>query len=302
MPDDTQADAAPVSTDTAPGGDTPATQATDTPASDPEGSTRAPIADDSTSDAADFAIPDEYKDKSWAQKIKTQDDIFKQIDNLTSLVGKKTIAPIDYSTATAEEITAHHRSIAPENASDYDFGENSDPAFSSAVGEVFKKYGLNTHQGKGLATEINDIAAKMATEQQKKNSDGEDYMKIMQESFGDDHEKIVGVIEKGLKEHVASDSDKKALDDMDNATRAVVDRTVHAFMTKYEARIAKILKDHGVTETSAQIGGGEGMNSGVDIKAVQKDLRQQLYAMDARPHTAQEKQILQEKLNATYQS
>lgn len=296
MTDDTQADTAPVETDTAPAANASTSTSTDTTdgTSATEDSTRAPIS------PSDFAIPEAYKDKPWAQKIKTHDDVFKQLDNLHSLIGKKTITPIDYLTATVEEISEHHRSIAPENVSDYDFGENSDPAFSSAVGEVFQKFGINTHQAKGLATEINTIAAKMAEEKQEKNTDIKDYMKIMQESFGDDHEKIVGVIEKGLKEHVESDSDKAALDSMDNATRAVVDRTVYAFMTKYEARIAKILKDHGVTETSAQIGGGEGMNKGVDIEAQKKDIRQQIAKLESGIHTAEDKQVLKDKLHKIY--
>ena len=41
----------------------------------------------------EFSIPDEYSQKSYASKIKSQDDVWKQLDNMSSLIGKKAVVP-----------------------------------------------------------------------------------------------------------------------------------------------------------------------------------------------------------------
>lgn len=304
----TTADTAPAPADTAPVDNAPATQATDTqettteaPATTDtavEDGARAPINDGETK--PDFTLPDEHKDKPWAPKVKSQDDLYKQIDNLNELIGKKTIAPIDYETATPEEISAYHSSLAPENISDYEFGEGGDPDFEAKVGETFQKYGIDKHQAKGLSADINAIAGEMVGAQQKADTSEEGYFKIMEDSFGEDYKTTVGIIEKSLKEHVASDEDKSALDAMDNNTRAVVDRTVHSLTKAYEDRIAKILNEHGVTESGSQVEGETGVNTGVDVNEVRADLRNKIAEIGNRPHTAEDLQGLKDKLNATY--
>lgn len=292
-------DTAPATVDTAPVDNAPTTQTTDTQqvtTPEPTGDgDRAPISGDTN----EFSLPDEYKDKSWAEKIKSQDDAYKQIENLTSLVGKKTIAPIDYTTATPEEIAAYHSSLAPEDISVYEFSEEADPDTSKAIGEVFQKYGIDKFQGKGLAEDIRGITSKMIEEKTKADTSEETYMEMMKESFGEDYKQSIGVVEKVLKTH-ASDDDKKVFDSVDNKTRAAVDRTVHAVSKQYEERIANILKEHGVTETGSQVEGAQGTNTGVDIGAVRSDIRNQLQQIDSRPHTAEEKRTLQNKLAATY--
>lgn len=307
---DEATDTAPASTDTAPAGDATTTQTTDTQTTATPADTggddatankdvvRAPIDDGSSS--SDFELPEEWKDKPWADKVKSQDDAYKQIENLTALVGKKTIAPIDYETATADEIAAHHSSLAPENVSDYVWAENSMPEITDPMGSLMQEAGINKHQQQVLSTGFDKVIEGLASDKVKADTSEEGYMKIMEESFGEDYKTTVGIIEKSLKEHAASDEDKQALDAMDNSTRAVVDRTVHSITKAYEDRIKAILDEHGVTETGAQVEGDKGVNTGVDVGEVRTDLRNKLAQIDQRPHTAEEKQTLKDKLAATY--
>lgn len=81
--------------------------------------------------------------------------------------------------------------------------------------------------------------------------------------------------------------------------RIAVDKTVSKVVDAYEARIAKILKEHGITESGAQGDGGQGHMSS-DVESQRKELRAQIRKIDSRPHTAAEKQALIDKLNATY--
>ena len=140
----------------------------------------------------------------------------------------------------------------------------------------------------------------MVAEKTKVDKSEEAYMKMMEESFGEDYKTTVGIVEKSLKEHTTSDEDKKIFDKMDNAPRAAVVRTIHSITKAYEDRIAAILKEHGVTETGSQVEGIKGVNSGVDVMDVRADLRNKLTEITQRSHTTEEVQGIKDKLAATY--
>ena len=290
MTDESQADTAPAATaDTAPDGNV-SQQAADTQAPTPAGDTSqsAPPADGVAT--PEFSLPDEHKDKSWSSKVKSQEDVYKQLDNLSELVGKKTVQPIDYSTATPEEIAAHHASLAPEDASKYDFGENADPEFSAAVGNVFKEFGINEFQAKGIAEKIGEITAGMAQQQEADASDGDKYAEMLKETFGAEYKEVYQKLDNSIKKY----SDEKDLalirDGIPNTTKLALDRILY-----------NVLQKHGALETGAQ-GEGEvgGANVGTDIEKVRADLRKQAREIDSRPHTAEEKRAINLKLAETY--
>lgn len=247
-----------------------------------------------------FAVPDAYKEKGWASKVKSMDDVFKQLDNLDTLAGKKTVTAIDYATATPEEIKAHHAKLAPADISAYKFSQPDDPT-SQAVGSAFREAGINEHQGQAVIKALAPFFEKMDADVKSNATSEEGYMKLSKEAFGDTFKDTIGKVEKVLKEHAPDDATKKALDDMPNDQRIAVDKTVNKLVDHYEQRIAKILKEHGIQESGAQGEGGQG-KTGTDKASIQKDLRAQIRALDARPHTAQEKQALIDRLNDTYKS
>lgn len=247
-----------------------------------------------------FTVPEAYKDKPWAQKLKSQDDVYKQLDNLDQMVGKKTITPIDYSKASAEEIAAHHSKLAPQDISAYKFAQPDDP-FSQAVGKTFIEAGINEYQGQAIVKALAPVIEKMENDIKSQSTSEEGYMKLSQAAFGENFKDTIGKVEAVLKNHAPDDETKKALDDMPNEHRIAVDKTVNKIVEGYEARIAKILKEHGIHESGAQGEGGQGKIT-TDKATMQKDLRQQIRELDKRPHTAQEKQALIDKLNETYKS
>ena len=261
---------------------------------------RAPIpsGDDGSQQTPEFSLPDEYKDKPWAEKIKTQDDVYKQLENLNGLVGKKVIHPIDYETATPEQIQEHYSKLAPEDASKYNFGEGGDPEFQKAIGGVFKEFGINEHQASGIAQKIGELTKSMAEERKTADRSADGYMSIMKESFGENHEKAIALVETNLGAHL-DDKDKGFMDDLDNTTKGAIDRAVFKISDAYEGRIKAILDEHGIKETSAHVGGSGG-NPSTDISEFRKGLRKQINDLGSRAHSASEKQELVEKLNKTY--
>ena len=307
----TQTDTAPAAntgTDTAPasGGDTntPASRAPindggDNPnAADAQ---NAPAGGENGADSGgdtDFQLPDEYKEASWASKVKSQDDLYKQLDNLSGLVGKKTIKPIDYETASDQEIADYHKSLAPEKGMEaYGFKDMDDPV-SKVVGEAFVELGVNEYQGQKFLEKVNPVLEQMVTSIKAEETSAEGYEALAKEAFGDEYEAQVSTAANQLKNH-ASENDQKVFDEVDNKTRIAIDRTVNAISKAYEDRIQAILDEHGVKESGAQASGKTG-SPATDVKDTQRALRQQIRDLDNRPHTAQEKQELINKLNATY--
>lgn len=291
-------DTAPVM-DTAPVETAPTTQTTETQDTQvTDNGDRASISETPTETPVDFTLPEEYKDKSWAEKVKSPEDAYKQIENLTALVGKKTIAPIDYETATTEEIAAHHATLAPaDGVSSYQWGEGSMTEITGPMGDVFMEAGINAHQQKLISGKFDEIVSKVAGDQTSADTSADGYMAIMKESFGDDYETSVAGVEKVLKEF-ASDDDKRAFDAMDNKARSSVDRTIHAVSKKYEDRIATILKEHGVTETGAQ---SEGEHGGITVesKADQRAaVRAEMRELDGKPFIDGKMNELRKKLDS----
>lgn len=248
-----------------------------------------------TISSSEFSLPEEYKDKPWAEKIKSQEDAYKQIENLTALVGKKTIKPIDYETASAEDVAAYHKNILPENL-EYKFNDNSMPEFIAPMSDIFKEAGIHPSQAKIVTEGFDKLVEQLAGKKLEADTSEEGYVSIMKESFGEQYKESVGIVENALKKF-ASNDDKKMFDTIDNTTRAAVDRTTHSIVKFYEERIVNILKEHGVTESGAQTEGGEGMNN-VKSKAEQRsEIRAQMRELDGKMNAHEKIAELQKKLN-----
>jgi len=246
----------------------------------------------------DFVVPEAYRERGWAGKVKSVDDAFKLIDNQDQLIGKKVLTAIDYTKATPEEIAEHHAKLAPQDRSAYKFNKPDDPV-SIAVADVFMKAGINEHQGNQILSQLHPVIMKMQEDQGAQATSEEGYIKLSQEAFGDKFKETLGRVEAVLKQNAPDDASKKVFDDLPNDQRIAVDKTVNKIVEGYENRIAQILREHGITESGAQGEGGQGkVSSSVDDQ--RKDLRAQIRKIDARPHTASEKQALIDKLNSTY--
>ena len=209
------------------------------------------VSQEAGSGQSEFELPEDYKEKSWANKIKTQEDLYKQIDNLTELVGKKTISPIDYNTASEEDISAYHKSIVPEEVDAYKFQEDADPEFSKAIVPALQEAGIHPAQLKSLEPAINKIASELVGKQYEADRSEDGYFELTKEAFGDDHKNVVASLEAIYKEHVP-EAAKSFLDNATNQERAYIDQTLKSIIDAKDAEIAKIKKDYGVSETGAQ--------------------------------------------------
>jgi len=244
----------------------------------------------------DFSLPDAYKEKSWAAKVKSQEDVYKLVDNLNQLVGKKQV-PFDYEHATPEEITAYHTSIAPKDLSAYEFPNADDPV-AKAIGEAFRSSGLSGVQGKAVVQSLAPMIQKMEEDRVAGLKDAGKYTEISKKEFGDGYEAVLAKVNKAIVESVPKELGA-AFDDMPNEHRHAVNVAINKIVSGYEAKFAEVVKQYGIKESGAQ-GGVNPSSAATDKVSLQKSIRAELRAMDGRPHTAQEKQALITRLNETY--
>lgn len=264
----------------APAAASPAPAASPTPA---PASTPAPAASPTPSPAAntEFVIPDAYKDKPWAEKIKSADDAWKQLENLQTLVGKKAVAP-DFAKATPQEIEEYYAQTRPKDITAYEFGKDADPGLRDALGNAMLKSGISAHQANAVIKEFQAAEAQHFTEA--------GMSKAMEASFGAEWKQTVGKIQNVINANVSKD-DRAALDKLPNPDLALVNRVLN-----------NVIKAYGIDEKGgAHTGGSPGAPQGQDLDKVRTDLRSQLDSLSRRPHTADDKQALIDKLNATYE-
>lgn len=235
----------------------------------------------------DFKLPDEYKDKPWASKIKSQDDLYKQIDNLDKLAGKKAVIP-DLTKATPEEREAFYAQTRPKSADEYAFTPDVplDPTIKSGVTEMLMKNGISATQGNEIIKSYQAMEQQLLTKQ----FDPKDMQTAMETAFGKDWQTITGQTRNTLK-GLMTPSDQTQLDAIPNVYLSLIYRT-----------LGNVVKAYGIKETDQAHLQGGGAPAPADVNGVRQGLRDQMNALSSRPHTEPQMKELRDKLTATYKN
>lgn len=200
----------------------------------------------------------------------------------------------DFKTAAPADIEAWLASTRPASVEAYTFGETVDPEFKSGVGKILFENGVSEYQANKM------IPAYQALEQQRLEAvTSEDGFKaVMTKRFGEKYDTNVAQVSKGLEKY-ASPDDQKILDILPNEYLG----TVYTVVDKLLSEIATIKKEHGIVENgdAHTDKGGTPVPEG-DVTKVRADLRKEISALDKKPHTADERQALINKLDATYRT
>lgn len=254
----------------------------------------APAAPKAPDDPSAFKIPDEYKDKGWAAKVKSLDDLYKQVDELDALKGRKSIVP-DLKTASPEDKEAFYAQLRPKDVSEYTFtGDMASPDIKTAVGKMFMENGISATQGNAIIEQYQALGEA----EQAKMFDHEGLTATLKAQFGDDWEKVTGTAYNNLKA-MMTDQDQKLMEMMPNAYAGLIYRT----LGNTDKAVQTMMQRYGVKETSlAHFAGSPSNAAGGDINAVRADLRGQMGRLIAGPHTADQIQELRTKLAKTYEN
>ena len=230
----------------------------------------APIAPDNTTEQTTqttqetkaFAVPETYKDRGWASKIKSEEDLYKQIDNLSSLVGKKEVfKPTNWEDENSRN--EYYKTVRPEKAEDYALPE----VFSS---EEAKMYQTLLHENGISKYQAEKIFGKLA-EMRTKAYDADGMTEELKKSWGSDVQVKTKQAMDGLKSF-AKPEDLAVFDGMPNSVLAAVYRTVSNIMDKYGA------KETDIAATSPS------SPAKVDITAQRNDLLKQIMAENNKPN------------------
>ena len=233
--------------------------------------------------AGQFAIPEAYKDKPWASKVKSYDDLFKQVDSLDGLVGKKVIVP-DLEKGPEAEVKAYLATLRGDTqVKDYVFPEGTNAEVSGKVAQIFFDNGIP----KALGNKIIAGYAELGKAEAAKAFSKEGMEEVFKSAFGDDFKKVGGETAVFLKEHL-SEEDQKMMDMVPNNLLGLFYRFANKVKTEY-----------GATETGK--GAAQGKAGQTDNKeAIRKEIITKMSNLSKRPYEQAEKDALQAQLEATY--
>lgn len=229
----------------------------------------------------DFIVPEAYKEKPWAAKIKSPDDLWKQVEGLQSVVGKKHLTP-DFTTATPEEVENYFKEIRPKDKADYKLPDNTTEQMKNTQAEMFYDSGLNVYQAEKLAKRYREHEDGVIREM----TDRTKFSEMLKTTHGDQTTKVIDLVNRSAEINLGVDSEEyKSIYRLPNQSLVGIYTLVN-----------KILAQHGITEIGAA-GGTGGGGSSTDYVADAAGIRKQIIEIDRRPHTTQEKQTLIDKLH-----
>ncbi len=268
--------AAPAAAAATPAAATPAK--TETPAA----ATPAEAAKPADASQPAYKIPDAYKDKPWASKIKSDDELWKQVDNLQSAVGKKGVIVPDFKTATPEQIEEFVSTTRPASKDVYKFAEGADKAFTDNVGDVLLKNGVSEYQGNKIIEGYQTlIQAKLADATSKEGFDAA--MKARNFTPED-----VGAVKNEVEARLKPEE------------YAALNKIPNEFLAPVYQLVRNMQKAYGAKENPNAHMGEQAGAQPQDMNKVREGIDAELKALTGRMHTQAEKQALIDKRQATY--
>lgn len=231
-----------------------------------------------------FSVPEAYRGKGWTDKIKSEDDLWKTLDNAQSVLGKKYATP-DIAAMSETERAQYYASIRPKDAGEYAFPEGISDSEKGVYGKLLHDAGITKFQGEQLLKAFTETTA----QQREQLFSPEGLEQVLKQSFGDGYGPKTKELGNLLKSHV-SETDWKMFDQaLPNEIQGLVFRIVDGMQKAYGAKEGIIAPNTG---SSASVG-----NVDEAIAATNKALQE----LARNPfHTAVQKKELMDKLSGLY--
>ena len=220
-------------------------------------------------------IPEAYQGKGWVAKIRGADGkinteaVFKQLDNLDGLVGKK--QTFDYANASPEERTEFLSQLRPAEHTAYKVEGVAD---AENIQKLLHKHSLPKDVAENLVKDYLTYEQTMVANLTSEAG----YKEEMKKSFGDGFEKKAGELTNIIKSNL-SEEDRVLMDEK-------VPNSVLGIMYRFAS---KIVSQYGVTETDKATGTSGSFNTIADAEAKADDLFNQLQALRKDPTATAER-------------
>lgn len=172
-------------------------------------------------------VPDDYKEKEYIKNLmqssNPQAELFKQFDNLQSMIGKRqSEGAVPAADAPQEEWDKYYEKLRPAEATAYELdlslGEDlkdvdefmqrhRDDAHLDQIKSLFHKHGLTPKQAAGIAKDYNALEAaqvKNILAQQKEAAErvDQDFNKLVEASFGSSTDSALSAGKKFIEQFV----------------------------------------------------------------------------------------------------
>lgn len=263
------------------------------------------------SQATEFSIPDEYKEKGWAKFFdgksgdELKSELFKSYDNSQSMIGKKVE---EYLTTTDLKQLSNYEEIkknlssqltpeynVPENSSDYDLGsilkdENGNQIFSAPEESLnlfqdkFKEFGISKEQGQNLMKSYLEYEVG----EFQKYTDADELESHINDMFKGNSQQRTQC-ESLIKEFLSPQDQKFIQDTMPNVVVEMFYKVSKGLVEKYDYKEGNSANNHSTLAMTQ-----------AEKNAEYERLTSELEALSRRPHNAQEKQSLLNQLMAIY--
>ncbi len=230
-----------------------------------------------------FAIPEAYKDRGWTAKIKSPDDLWKQIDNLDKLAGKKVAVP-DWEKADPKEIDEYIGNLRPKDKSAYQLPDEVPEGERDGWAGMLHEIGIPAYQANKLVPKFMEHIKAQAAKQY----DRDDFFKQAEAKMGAGYKEVIGKAKIAVNGIIPKELAAR-IDAMPNEHHVAFYEGMKAIMDKFGAK-----------ESGAAAEGGESGASKVDKTEERTKIRAEISALEKRPHTIEEKMALNNKLAETY--
>lgn len=217
-----------------------------------------------------FEVPGEYKDKGWAEKIKSSDDLFKAYDNAQSLIGKRP-AGIPSQDATDTEWDSFYKAMGRPDEPSYNFTdpeglpEGFDTAdFKETASQILHKAGLTQRQADAvysayLQSEITAAEKEGEATAERQTALDAQYDALTAEHFGDDAAKYEELTQQEFSKHVPQSLKETfaKITDMPDVLTALM-----SYTKGKQGEIDQIRKEY--TGEGSLTSGGQAATSGIN--------------------------------------
>lgn len=253
-----------------------------------------------------FTIPESYKDRGWAEKIKSPDDLWKTLDNAQSLIGKRP-AGIPSQDASDDEWSQFYKAMGRPDEPKYDF---TDPeglpdgfdtsSFKEQAAQILHKAGLTPKQANAVYNEYLKLELEGAGKSQEAKAAEQaeldaKYEALTKEHFGDDAEKYENLLKDDFSKHVPQSLKETfaKLADMPDVLTALM-----AYTKGKQSEIDRIKKEYG-QEGSITTGSQASTQS---IDEIRRELASLRTSKEGRDFTNPKYKETQERISALQES
>lgn len=249
--------------------------------------------------ASDFSVPEEYSDRGWASKIKSQDDLYKQIDNLDSMVGKRQTPGDD---ASDEEWDQFFGKIGkPESPDKYTLsdpelpeGFNVPDDFKTKAQQIMHDAGLTQKQAdklyqRFLEEEVSTANQNKEAFEQKRVELDKQFDEVTSELFGDKFEEV-SVKSQNIIKDALPESLLPAISELsETSPRALA--AVIALTDKMSSQISEVKQKYGAEDN---LGTGSQAQASAKDEVLKKLTEAKSKAKNADPFSPDRKQAQNE--------